>query len=97
MKQASRVRRVFGDAMLSMAALTAVLGTVIAFDSRVREEVSSHLNVPSATNGLTIFGTRFHDLALLLVQIARDQTGTHPALVLFVIAASVLVVFMLRT
>jgi hypothetical protein len=97
MKQASRVRRVFGDAMLSVVALTAVLGTLIAFDPRVREQVTSHLNGTSATNGLTDAGTRFYDLSRVLIQVVRDQSDTHPALMVFVIAAGALVVFMLRT
>jgi hypothetical protein len=94
MTHASRIRRRLGDVMLSVAGLAVVLGALMAFDPRIREQVT---NTKAASSGAVDLGSRFIELARTLVQIAVDQSETHPSLTVFAIAATVLVVFMLRT
>ena len=69
---------------------------LIAFDPRVREQVSlravSHPSVEIATAGAKV-----HDLASVLAEVARDQSSTHAPLLIFALAATVLTLFMLRT
>ena len=69
---------------------------LIAFDPRVREQVSLRaVSRPSVE--IVTAGAKVHDLASVLAEVARDQSSTHAPLLIFALAATVLTLFMLRT
>ena len=69
---------------------------LIAFDPRVREQVSLRaVSRPSVE--IVTAGAKVHDLASVLAEVARDQSSTHAPLLIFGLAATVLTLFMLRT
>lgn len=91
------MRRAFGDALVSMGALGAVLAALVAVDGRVREQLSLRFSGSSASSELENVGSGARELVGVVVQVAKDQSLDHAPLMIFVLAASVLVLFMLRT
>ena len=90
------MRRAFGDALVSAGALAILLLALTAVDSRVREQISLRLSARPAAE-LANVGERVRDLTSVFVEVARDQSIEHAPLLIFVLAATVLVLFMLRT
>lgn len=87
------MRRGLKDVLMSAAALALLLGALVAFDGRLREQFVQQartVNVASAT-------TRLSGVSSEVVRAAQDRTLEHAAFSLFVGAAVVLVIFMLRT
>jgi hypothetical protein len=81
--------------MLSVGALAIVLFTLVSVDERVREQFSLRMADPSAQ--LASASTQVRDLTSVIVEAARDQSIEHAPLMIFVLAAVVLLLFMLRT
>lgn len=73
-----------------------LLLTLVAIDDRVRQQLALRFNARPATE-LVDAGTRVRDLATGVLEAARDQSIAHAPLMIFVLAAVVLVLFMLRT
>ena len=90
------MRRRFGDLLLSVAALGILLTVLMASDTRVRDMVSHRMNA-GATSQVVSAGGQMHDLMTAIFDAVRYQAEMHTALTLFVIAATVLTVFMVRT
>jgi hypothetical protein len=90
-------RRAFGDALISMGALGAVLLALVAVDERVREQLTLRFGNSSASSELEHVGRGARELVAVVIQAAKDQSLDHAPLMIFVLAASVLVLFMLRT
>ena len=89
------MHRVFKDALISSAALLILLIALVAIDHRVRDRVEAALqgdlssDVRSATS-------MAREVAGVVVIAARDQSIDHAPMVVFVFAATVLVLGMLR-
>ena len=93
---AVRARRTFGEALISTGAVVLLLVTLVAIDDRVREQVSARFrSTPSAD--LVSASTTFQNIASVVFSAARYQTIQHAPLVIFVVAATLLTLFMLRT
>jgi hypothetical protein len=90
------IRRTVNDALISIVALTALLVVLASVNERVRHEVSLRLNGNRAQTELAGAAANFQHLAGVVVDAARDQTIEHAALAIFVVAAGVLTIFMLR-
>jgi hypothetical protein len=90
------MRRPLGDALLSIGALAMLLLALVAFDGRVREQVSLRLSARPAVE-LAAAGEQVRDMATVVFEAARDQSIEHAPLMIFALAATVLVLFMLRT
>ena len=90
------MRRAFGDALVSVGALAVLLLVLTAVDDRVREQISLRFSARPAAE-LASVGERVRDLTSVVVEVARDQSLEHAPLLIFVLAATVLVMFMLRT
>lgn len=90
------MRRFHKDALVSIGALLIVLGALMAVDGRVREQVWNLLAGASSAQAVAGTGSELQHLGSILFTVARDQSIEHAPMVLFVVAASVLVVFMLR-
>ena len=85
----------FKDALISGAALIILLIALVAIDHRVRERVEAAVqgdlssDVRSATS-------MANEVAGVIMIAARDQSIDHAPMVVFVFAATVLVLGMLR-
>ena len=90
------MRRAFGEALVSAGALALLLLVLVAVDDRVREQVSLRIATRPSVQ-LASAGERVRDLTAVVVEAARDQSLEHAPLLIFVLAATVLVMFMLRT
>jgi hypothetical protein len=77
------MRRVVNDAMVSVGALAALLTLVVAVDGRAREQVKEL--------------DRVRDVVGVIVDVATDAMRLHTTLTVFVVVATVLTVFMVRT
>src|SRR5213594_2789880 len=91
-----QIRRTFGDVLLSIGAMTVLLAILVSINDRVRNEVATRLTAARAHTALAELVADAHDIAAVVVDAARHQTIEQAPLVIFVIAASILVVFMLR-
>jgi len=91
------IKRPFGDALISVAALAVLLVALVSVDERVRQQVSLRLVGGTAQAELRGAGVQMHDLATVIVDAARYQSIEHAPMMMFVLAASVLFVFMLRS
>ena len=85
------IRRTVNDALISIVALTAS-----PVPSGAVKEVSLRLNGDRAQTELAGAAANVRHLAGVVVDAARDQTIEHAALAIFVVAAGVLTIFMLR-
>ena len=89
------MRRVFKDALISGAALIILLIGLVAIDDRVRARVESVIqgDLSSDVRSATSMASEVTGVLVLAV---RDQSIDHAPMALFVVAATVLVLAMLR-
>ena len=90
-----RMQRAFSDFLISAGALVALIVLLAAFDGRVREQIS--LRVSSPSTQVVGAGAALQNLASVVADAVRDQSIEHAPLVIFVLAGTVLILFMLRT
>lgn len=74
-----------------------LLGLLVAFDPRVRDQVSTITSREGAGSTVASLTATAGDVGSALLQSARDQSMTHAPLLVFGAVAAVLVTFMLRT
>ena len=91
------MRRAFGDTLISVGALATLLATLVLVDDRVREQVSMRFSGRTPSTELADAGTHARNLAHVMMTAAHDQGLEHAPMLIFVLAATVLVLFMLRT
>jgi hypothetical protein len=89
--------RVFKDAMISVGALALLLLALVSVDSRLREYATDVLTTPPSQGELARVGHQVENVSTVVYKAARDKSIEHSAMVIFGVAASVLLVFMLRT
>jgi hypothetical protein len=89
------MRRLFGDALMSFAALLLLFTVLLAVDGRVRERVSG-VWAPDSSQ-LAGAGQQVGSVVSIAYEVARDYGMEHASMTIFALAATVLVVFMLRT
>jgi hypothetical protein len=92
-----RIKRPISDALISIGALAILLAVLVSVDERVRQQVSLRLTGGSAQAELRGAGVQVQDVAAVIIDAARHQSIEHAPMMLFVVAASVLFLFMLRT
>ena len=90
------MRRAFGDAMISLGAVILLLMMLVTIDPRVREQVSGSLGGPGSPRVATI-SSQMHEVTSVVLTAARDHSIDNAPLMIFALAATVLVLFMLRT
>ena len=90
------MRRAFREALLSAGTVAILLLILIAADDRVREQVSRRVFTHPSVE-LASAGRQLTDLTTVIAGVARDQSLGHAPLLIFTLAAAVLVLFMLRT
>lgn len=90
------MRRQLREVVLSVGAVVLLLLLLTAMDDRVRDQVSLRV-VAHPTVELASAGRQARDLTTVIVEAARYQTIGHAPLLIFTMAAAVLMLFMLRT
>ena len=90
------MRRAFGDAMISLGAVLLLLMMLVTVDPRVREQVSGRWGGPGSPRMATI-SSQVREVTSVVVTAARDHSIDNAPLMIFALAATVLVLFMLRT
>ena len=86
---------VFGGATAMGGALALVLGLAV-IDDRVRDAIGRLASGRAPAGELATVGDRFQDLLGIAMQAIRDQSIENAPLVIFALAALVLVAFMTR-
>ena len=81
---------------MSAGTVAILLLVLVAADDRVRDQVSQRLSA-RPTVELASASRQVRDLTTVIVEAARDQSLGHAPLLIFTLAAAVLVLFMLRT
>ena len=82
------------DALASAGVLGIVLVTLMSIDVRVREQVR---NVVASSSHVGDTGGKIGEIGAVLFEAARTQSIDHGPMIIFIAAASVLVLFMVRT
>lgn len=90
------MRPAISDVMMTAGSALVLVIALVVFDDRVREQVSMRLEARPAEQFASA-GHQVRSLTAVVVQAARDQSIEHAPLVIFTLAATVLVLFMLRT
>ena len=90
------MRRAFREALMSAATVALVLLVLVSIDDRVRNEIAVRF-MSNPSHQLTAAGRQAQTLTAIVAQAARDQSLAHAPLLIFSVAATVLVLFMLRT
>src|SRR5262245_42404168 len=92
-----RMRRATSDFVLSACALVVLVGALAAFDPRVKSEISLRMNGARASTELVAAGYKAQSLGALVVQAVKAQAEQNAPMMIFVVAATVLTIFMVRT
>jgi len=90
------MRRALYDVAMSAAAITMLLVILAAFDGRVRDQMTMRIGRTQSSAAVADVSSRVQSLAAVFMDVARDEMQMHATLMLFVLAATVLTVFMLR-
>ena len=90
------MRGVFGEALMSAGSVAVLLIVLVAADDRVREQISQRFMTRPSVE-LASAGHQVSSLTSVIISAARSQSIAHAPLLIFALAASVLVLFMLRT
>jgi hypothetical protein len=90
------MRRAYTETLLSLGTVAVVLLVLVGFDDQVRSEVSVRF-MSNPTSELASAGHHASALSAVVYAAARDQSLAHAPMLLFALAATVLVLFMLRT
>jgi hypothetical protein len=83
--------------MVSAAAVLALLALLVAVDGRVREQVMLRVTGTHARADVAAASSEMRDLVGVVVDVVDDAMRLHTTLTLFVVVATVLTVFMVRT
>ena len=86
-------RRVLGDAVISLCALMALLLMLVAIDPRVRVQVASAWGGSTSTS----VSKDMREISTVVLSAIQDRGIDNAPLMIFALAATVLVLFMLRT
>lgn len=91
------MRGTLRDFLLTAFAFSIVVTTLIAFDSRVREQVMLRMDSARATADVVAARAQAGSLTAAIVEAGREQTRKNLPTVIFVTAGVALTMFMLRT
>ena len=91
------MRRVIGDAVLTAGGAMALVLALVMFDDRVRDQITAVFDARHPTDAIAGLSGRATEVVAIVAQAMRSQSLEHAPLVIFALAATVLVLFMLRT
>jgi hypothetical protein len=90
-------RSSFSGPLTALGGVSVLLLGLAAIDERVRGQIVSLLRGGAPSAELASVGEQVEGLAVTVMQALRHQSIEHAPLVIFALAAMVLVLFMLRT
>ena len=90
------MRRPLREMLMSAGTVVLLLLVLIATDERVRDQVSLRV-VAHPSIELAGAGRQVRDFTTVIMEAARDQSIDHAPMMIFALAGTVLVLFMLRT
>ena len=90
------MRRRFYDLLMSAGAVLLLLVILAAVDGRIRDQVTMRIGRTQSPAAVVDIGTMVRDVASGAVDVMRNETQMHATLMVFVLAATVLTVLMLR-
>ena len=90
------MRRRINDAVISIVALSVLLLMLMSVDPRLRDQLETTVNTPP-TSTISTVTHQVRDVSKVVVRAAEDHSLANAPLMIFGLAATVLVVFMLRT
>ena len=90
-------RRKFSGALATAGGLCALLTGLAVIDVRVRDQIARAFTSRGPTEELTTVASHLNEIALIAAQAVTDQSIEHSPMVIFALAAMVLVLFMTRT
>jgi hypothetical protein len=90
------MRRALYDVLMPAGAVGLLIVFLIAFDGRVREGVMTRVGRGQSSAAVADIGARLTDASSVVFSLIRYETTMHSTLVIFVLAATVLTVLMLR-
>lgn len=91
------MRRVLNDAIVTGGSALALVLVLVIWDDRVRAQVGMVFDPQHPRAALMSAGGRIAEAASIVAVAAKSQSVAHAPLVIFALAATVLVLFMFRT
>jgi len=91
------MRRVLSDAVLTLGGAMVLVLALVMFDERVRDQVAMIADPRHPSEALAGLSGRATEIVSVVGTAMRSQSIEHAPLVIFALAATVLVLFMLRT
>jgi len=91
------MRRVLGDAVLTASGAMLLVLALVMFDERVRAQINGVFDPRHPSAAIAGISGRVSEAVSIVGVAMRDQSLEHAPLVIFALAATVLVLFMLRT
>jgi hypothetical protein len=91
------LRRTLNDLLLSVCALIVLAGALFALDGRVREQVTLRMTTAQASTDVAATESHVRRLSAMIAAVAKEQVQQHAPMTIFLVVATVLTVFMLRT
>ena len=91
------MRRVISDAVLTAGGAMLLVLALVTFDDRVRDQITMAVDTSHPGAALAGLSGRLTEVVSILAVAMREQSLEHAPLVIFALAATVLVLFMLRT
>ena len=90
------MRRAINHTLISGAALAIVIAALVLFDVRVRHAFASLVtDVPSSE--FAHAGSGLYEVGTIMLTAVHDQSIANAPLMIFVVVATVLMLFMVRT
>lgn len=90
------MRRGMNHTLMSGAALALVIAALVFFDPRVRGSFSELVSDTPSVQFAQV-GTGLYELGTVMVTVAREHSIANAPLTVFVVIATVLMLFMVRT
>ena len=90
------MRGTLGEALISAGSVAVLLMALVVIDDRVREQIAERFMARPSVE-LAGVGHQLRGITSVIAVAVRHQSIEHAPLLIFTLAASVLVVFMLRT
>jgi hypothetical protein len=90
------MRRIFRELLMTAGAVAILFIVLAAADDRVREQLTGRAGGRSSAQVVSVM-TQMRGSASAVAAIARAESRAHTPMLIFTVAATILVVFMLRT
>jgi hypothetical protein len=92
------MRRAFSDVLLSIGAVFVLLTVLVVADPEVRQELNARMGTTArASREVESLGTHAHGFTVVVIRAVKEQADQHGPMMFFIVAATALTMFMVRT